>query len=745
MQHSVLDLGGSALVPELGTDVAAGAAGDVQLVLVAVVALGAFPDQLAVLGHDLDLAVVAADLAVVALGVQLGVHDVLIDELHDLDNGLEVVLHVGHLYIADGTARGELLEVALELQLREGVDLLGHVDMVGVRDIVAVRDARHKAKTLLQALGKLVGRGLQRRAIQAEINVVLVLPLGTGVVHVLHNVQRKRLGGGVGVALAGHILAALIQARIAQADGGIAAVEQLVDGLALLQAGQRAVLPQDGRGVAQRALQAVVAAHQGLVAQLEALVKNLPELVKIAAAGQGHVHQIDGDNALIKAAIVLRLAVLVDIGGQEAAAAHAGEAVALAVLVDLVFQHLLLADVVGHHPLGGALGGELGQVVVGLTLIDVVVLQHIDELGEGGGDPDTGLVLDALIALAQHLLNDDGQVGLQALVVTGLIQIHKDRDEGSLAVGGHQGDDLILDGLHTALDLLAQALLHDLGDLLLAGVNAQLLHLGLDVAADLLAADIDEGGQVGQADALAAVLAGRDLRDDLRGNVAGRGEGVRLFNQGAADDRAVLQHIVQIDEVAVVHVLGVVVGIVEVDDALLMRLDDLRREQHAHGQVLADLTGHVVTLYAVDGRVLVGVFLLDFLVVALDEGEDLVVRRVVGALEALHVAIGDVPAGNLIRAGGHDGVLDDVLDLLDVHRVAAGIADLLHMIADLDDLLLRQALGIGYDLVSLRDGRNNFGNVKDSLAAVALDDLHGDSSLQKNKYSAFNTNCIECR
>ena len=51
---------------------------------------------------------------------------------------------------------------------------------------------------------------------------------------------------------------------------------------------------------------------------------------------------------------------------------------------------------------------------------------------------------------------------------------------------------------------------------------------------------------------------------------------VRLFNQSAADDRAVLQHIVQIDEVAVVHVLGIVVGIVEVDDALLMRLDDLR-------------------------------------------------------------------------------------------------------------------------------------------------------------------------
>ena len=110
--------------------------------------------------------------------------------------------------------------------------MLGDVDVVGVRDIVAVSDARHHAETLLQALGELVGRGFQRCAVQAEINIVLVLPLGAGVVHMLHHVQRKGLGGGVGVALAGHILAALIQARIAQADGGIAAVEQLVDGLA---------------------------------------------------------------------------------------------------------------------------------------------------------------------------------------------------------------------------------------------------------------------------------------------------------------------------------------------------------------------------------------------------------------------------------------------------------------------------------------------------------------------------------
>ena len=78
------------------------------------------------------------------------------------------------------------------------------------------------------------------------------------------------------------------------------------------------------------------------------------------------------------------------------------------------------------------------------------------------------------------------------------------------------------------------------------------------------------------------------------------------------------------------HVLGKVVGIMEVDDAFLVGLDHVGRQQHAHGQVLGDLAGHIVALHRVDGGVLVGVLLLDLLVVALDEAEDAVVGGVVG-------------------------------------------------------------------------------------------------------------------
>ena len=292
MQHTILDFGGAALVPELGTDVAAGAAGNVQLALVAVMAVRAFPHQLAVIFHNLDFTVIAAHLAVVALGVQLGVHDVIIDELHHFDDSFQVILHIGHFHIADGAARRQALEFALELQLGERIDLFGYMHMVAVGDIVAVRNARHNAKPLLQALGKLVGGGFQRGAVQRVINIFSVFPLVALIVHVLHHAQGKGFCGGVGMALAGHIFAAFIQARIAQADGGVAAVQQLINGLALFQAGQSAVLPQDGCRIGQGTLKAVMAVLQGAVAQFQALIKNFPEFIRLTAGGQGHIRQV---------------------------------------------------------------------------------------------------------------------------------------------------------------------------------------------------------------------------------------------------------------------------------------------------------------------------------------------------------------------------------------------------------------------------------------------------------------------
>ena len=200
-----------------------------------------------------------------------------------------------------------------------------------------------------------------------------------------------------------------------------------------------------------------------------------------------------------------------------------------------------------------------------------------------------------------------------------------------------------------------------------------------------------------------------------------------LFDEGAGDNGAVLQHVVQVDQVAVVHVLGEVVGVMEVDNAFLVRLDHLGRQQHTHGQVLGNLARHVVALDRVHRGVLVGVFLLDFLVVAFDQGQNAVVGGVVGALQALDIAVGDIFAGHLMRTGFHDGIFHKVLDLFHIHGVVAGVAHSLHLIRNVDDLFLGQPLVGRHDVVRLADCRDDLGNVKNDLAAVALDDLHGVS------------------
>ena len=140
----------------------------------------------------------------------------IVDELHDLQHRVEVVLHVRHLDVADCTAGGERLELRLEGELIEGVDMLGDVDVVGVRDVVLVRDALDKAEALLQALGKFIRRGLQRRSVEREVDVGRFLPALARVVHVLHDFERKRRGRRVGVRFSRHVLDALVKARVAE-------------------------------------------------------------------------------------------------------------------------------------------------------------------------------------------------------------------------------------------------------------------------------------------------------------------------------------------------------------------------------------------------------------------------------------------------------------------------------------------------------------------------------------------------
>ena len=229
---------------------------------------------------------------------------------------------------------------------------------------------------------------------------------------------------------------------------------------------------------------------------------------------------------------------------------------------------------------------------------------------------------------------------------------------------------------------------------------------------------------MGQRDGLAAVLGGSNLRDNLRRDIAGSREAMRLLDQRARDDGAVLEHILQVHQVAVMHVLGEVVGIVEVNQALVMGIHNLLGQQHALRQVLGDLTGHVVALNGVYGRVLVGVLLLDLFVVALDERQNLVIGRVLLALQALNIAIDDVVASDLVAVKTHDLVLDQILDLLDRNGMAGILTCLGNVLSRVDHLAVGKARALLNLQVCSTDGIDDLIDVKDNLGAAALDDLH---------------------
>ena len=229
---------------------------------------------------------------------------------------------------------------------------------------------------------------------------------------------------------------------------------------------------------------------------------------------------------------------------------------------------------------------------------------------------------------------------------------------------------------------------------------------------------------MGQRNGLATVLGGSNLGDDLRRDIAGRREAVRLLNERARDNGAVLEHILQVHQVAVMHVLGKVVRIVEVNQALIVCVHNLLGQQHALGQVLGDLAGHVVALNGVDGRVLVGVLLLDLFVVALDERQNLVIGRVLLALQALNIAIDDVVASDLVAVETHDLVLDQILDLLDRNGMAGILACLGDVLSRVDHLAVGKARALLNLQVCSTDGIDDLIDVKDNLGAAALDDLH---------------------
>ena len=200
-----------------------------------------------------------------------------------------------------------------------------------------------------------------------------------------------------------------------------------------------------------------------------------------------------------------------------------------------------------------------------------------------------------------------------------------------------------------------------------------------------------------------------------------------LLDHGAGDNGAVLQHVLQIHQIAVVHMLGIVIAVVEMDNTLTVCLHHIPGQQNTLTQIAADLTGHIVALGGVDHRVLVGVLLLGLFVVALDQRQNLVIGGVGFAHQAAGVAIGDIVLGHFEGAVRHDLVLHHILDFLHGGGTVHPLALQLNRLGDPLDLNRGHAIHIFHGVVRLGDSDDNFGNIKYDLRAISLDNFHTSS------------------
>ena len=114
MKHSLFDFLRSSLIPELRADVTASTACHIHLILIMISAIWAFPNQFAIFLYNLNFTGISAYLTEITLGIQLCIHDVIINVLHYGKYCIQVLLHIRYFHITDGSTRRQFLELSLK-------------------------------------------------------------------------------------------------------------------------------------------------------------------------------------------------------------------------------------------------------------------------------------------------------------------------------------------------------------------------------------------------------------------------------------------------------------------------------------------------------------------------------------------------------------------------------------------------------------------------------------------------------
>ena len=241
-----------------------------------------------------------------------------------------------------------------------------------------------------------------------------------------------------------------------------------------------------------------------------------------------------------------------------------------------------------------------------------MLIQNINQLREGRGYINALVIFNALQTLTQNFFHNHS-VFLQIRII--LLQVQKQGNKRRLTIGGHQGIDLILNGLYATLELVAQALVCQTLQSFVINVASGGF---LDALFKLFVALTQIFAKMTDINRLTAVLAGSNRGNNLCHNGAGNLEALGAFNHFAVHNRTVIQHIADINQAAVENRLNKIVCIMKMQYTLFMSLRNLCRQHNALRQVLGNLTGNQVALSSSHSCIFITVFFHNVLIAVAD-------------------------------------------------------------------------------------------------------------------------------
>ena len=199
---------------------------------------------------------------------------------------------------------------------------------------------------------------------------------------------------------------------------------------------------------------------------------------------------------------------------------------------------------------------------------------------------------------------------------------------------------------------------------------------------------------------------------------------MRLFDQRTGNHGAVLQHIFQIHEVAIVHVLRKIIRVVEMNNPLVVRRHDIFGQQNTARQILGNFARHIIALHAVHRGVLIRIFLFHFFVVAFDQRKNMRVRRVRLSRQRAGITVRYVLPRKRESVHRHQTVLHHILNFFHGNGAPHVIALFFHVGGKSYDFVVRNFRKIVHLLVRAAYRMNDFISVEYNFLSVSFNNLH---------------------